>query len=135
MGSVLLRQKLTASKLKAGVGSGDSRPTAVAQLTDVLRDSPDEAAHKGRPADPGLPATGCTYPKTDRRRGFGFRALPSFAGLTPTSVRAPVPSRSKASTYLRAHGKEIPASLQALELVRPALREFQPSAATLVGSN
>ena len=34
------RQKLTVSKLKAGVGSGDSRPTAVARLTDVPRGTP-----------------------------------------------------------------------------------------------
>jgi hypothetical protein len=34
------RQKQSTERLIAGVGSGDSRPTAVAQLTDVLRDSP-----------------------------------------------------------------------------------------------
>jgi hypothetical protein len=39
---------------------------------DVPRGSPvNEAARKGRPADPGLPVTGCAYPKTDRRRGSG----------------------------------------------------------------
>jgi hypothetical protein len=58
---------------------------------------PDEAARKGRPADPGLPVERCAYPMTDRRRGSGFRALPSSAASPSQAKLCPFGSQKPPS--------------------------------------
>lgn len=83
---------------------------------------PDEAARKGRPADPGLPVTGCAYPKTDRRRGSGFRA-PIDSSFALAGEAVPFGHRNLPPASTKFRNKSSDANLKSRNSVCPSVGE------------